>query len=202
MRFRVLLALVMLLAATPVLAQKVYIDYDKEHDFETIETFAWSATEDTSLAKSDPLLHSRIVNAIEHHLGAGEVREASGGESPSIYITYHASSKEELSFNTTSFGYGYPGGWAYGGYGYGGYHGYGWGGSMGSSTSTVSTYEVGSLVVDAWDADAKELVWRGTAGGIMVTENANKMGKRIDKALQKIVKKSHQTFDKAKKQKG
>ena len=187
MKFRVLLVLAMFLAATPVLAQKVYIDYDTGYDFDTIKTFAWSKTEETSLAKSNIFMHSRIVNAIEHYLSGGALREAAEGEEPSIYVTYHASSKEKLTVNTTSYGYGYPGGWR--GYGYGGYYGGGYYGSgMASSTTSVSSYDVGTLVVDAWDTKTKKLVWRGTATNIIVSPNRDKMMKKIDKGLKKIVK--------------
>ena len=195
MKFRVLCILALVLAVGPAFAQKVYIDHDTNYDFGSVKTFAWAPTPETSVESSNPLLHSRIVADITKYMIEGGLSEVQ--DNPDIYVTYHGSSKEEMSISTSSFGYGYPGGWGYGGYGYGGYHGYGWGGSMGTSTSTVSTYEVGTLIVDAWDADSKELVWRGTAGGIMITENATKMSKRIDKALQKIVKKSRQTCEKA-----
>jgi len=47
----------------------------------------------------------------------------------------------------------------------------------------------GTLVVDAWDAETKELVWRGTATNITVVDNPDKMQKKVDSALEKIVKK-------------
>ena len=61
---------------------------------------------------------------------------------------------------------------------------------MGTTTTTVSKYEVGALVVDVWDASSKEAIWRGTAMNIMISDNPEKMAKRVDKALQKIVKQS------------
>lgn len=196
MKFRVLCVLALVAAVGPAYAQKVYIDYDTSYDFASVKTFAWASTPETSVQSSNPLLHSRIVADITKYLIEGGLTESE--DNPDIYVTYHGNSKEEMSINTSSFGYGYPGSWAYGGYGWGGYHGYGWGGSMGATSTTVSTYEVGTLIVDAWDAKDKELIWRGTAAGIMVTENANKMAKRIDTALQKIVRKSRKTFEKAK----
>ena len=65
MKLRVILGLAVVLAAGPALAQKVFIDYDKQYDLDGIKTFAWYTTEDTSLARDNPLLHSRIVNSIE-----------------------------------------------------------------------------------------------------------------------------------------
>jgi hypothetical protein len=181
MKIRVLVMAALLLMAAPAFAQKVYIDYDKDYDFDSPESFKWAKTSETSVEDANPLMHSRIVNAIEHYLTMGQLREVESD--PDLYITYHTNTKEEMSLNTTSFGYGYPGGW-YGGY----YGGYGYGG-MGSSSTTVSTYEVGTLVVDAWDPKTEKLVWRGTATNMTVSDNPEKMMKRIDKALAKIVKK-------------
>ena len=183
MKFRVFVVAALLLMAAPAFAQKVYIDYDKEYDFDSPETFSWAKTSETSVEDANPLMHSRIVNAIEHYLTMGQLREVESD--PDLYVTYHTSTKENLSLNTTSFGYGYPGGW-HGGY----YGGYGYGGmGMGSSSTTVSTYETGTLVVDAWDPKTEKLVWRGTATNMTVAANPDKMMKRIDKALSKIVKK-------------
>jgi hypothetical protein len=183
MKFRVFVVAALLLMAAPAFAQKVYIDYDKDYDFDSTETFAWAKTSETSVEDVNPLMHSRIVNAIEHYLTMGQLREVESD--PDLYVTYHTSTKENLSLNTTSFGYGYPGGW-YGGY----YGGYGYGGmGMGSTSTTVSTYETGTLVVDAWDPRTEKLVWRGTATNVTVSDNPDKMMKRIDKSLSKIVKK-------------
>jgi hypothetical protein len=187
MRIKAVVALALFLMAGPVFAQKTFIDYDKNYDFSTMETFSWSETSETSLEMADPMLHSRIVNGIEYYLSDAGLREVK--ENPDVYVTYHTSSKQEMSLNTTSFGYGYPGGMAWGGYGgyYGGYYG---GVGMGSSSTNVYTYEIGTLVVDVWDAETEQLVWRGTAAGITIVDNPQKMQKKIDKALRKIVSKS------------
>jgi len=177
--------LLLALSATPAMAQKINIDYDK--DFRgTVKTFAWQDTDDTSLAKADPLLHSRVVNAIEHFLTTVGIREVAPGEEPDIYVTYHTSVKEEVQFNTTNFGYGYPGGW-YSPYGYGRYGGYG-GVGMSTSTTSATTYQRGTLVLDVWYRETKNLIWRGTVTGIL-PEKPEKMNKFIDKVLEKMVKK-------------
>ena len=187
MKSRLLIALILILAATPAFAMKVYIDHDKNYDFNSIKTFAWADTPETSVEKTDPLMHSRIVNAIEHYIAMGGTQEVK--DNPDVYVTYHTNTKEEMQLNTTSFGYGYPGGWGWGGYGYGA----GWGGvGVSTGTTSVSTYEVGTLVVDVWCASTKELVWRGTATEIYLSANPDKMMKKIDSALAKIVKKSQQ----------
>ena len=148
-------------------------------------------TAETSVRDSDPLLHSRIVNGIEHYITLGGLTETDGD--PDVYITYHGSSKQELSVNTSSIGvgYGYPSGWGYGPYGgYGGYYGHYYGTAYsGMATTTVTSYQVGTLVIDVWDADTQKLIWRGTAANVVLTENPSKMAKKVDKALRKIVDK-------------
>ena len=191
MRTRVLLVLTAILFAGPAFAQKIYIDYDKDYDRSTIKTYAWKATPDTSVKDYDPLLHSRIVSGIEHYLTLGGLAEADSD--PDVYVTYHGNSKEELSVNTSSIGvgYGYPSAWGYGRYGgYGGYYGSYYGGMYGGmATTTVTAYQVGTLVIDVWDADTEKLIWRGMAAEIVLSDNPNKMAKKIDKALAKMMDK-------------
>ena len=124
MKSRLLLALILILAVTPAFAAKVFIDHDQKYDFSSIKTFAWAPTPDTSVESTNPLMHSRIVNAIEHYITMGGTQEVT--ENPDVYVTYHTDSKEEMQLNTSSYGYGYPGGWGWGGYGYGA----GWGRSQ------------------------------------------------------------------------
>ena len=181
MRYSALfLPVLILLMAGPAFAQQVTIDYDRDYDTSKIKTFMWVQSPETSLAETDPLFHSRIVNGIEYYLTQNGAREVESD--PDVYVTYHTSTTEQVVLNTTNYGYGYPGGWG-GGYGYGGY------GGGGMSTTTATTYERGTLVVDVWDATKKELVWRGVASNISVYQDPEKMWKRIDKALKKMVKK-------------
>lgn len=188
MKFGALVLATFTLMAAPAFGQKIYIDYDKDYDWSTIKTYAWKVTTETSVQKANPLLHSRIVNGIEHYITLGGLTEVDSD--PDIYVTYHGSSKEELSVNTSSYGVGYPGGWGYGSYGgYGGYYGHHYGGMYGTASTTVTSYRVGTLVIDAWDADTQELIWRGMAADIVLTENPTKMAKKIDKALKKMVDK-------------
>jgi len=182
-RFAMILALA--ICAAPAFAGKAYIDYDKEYD-KKIETYAWYETSETSMADGSPLMHQRIIEDIETYLIRGRGQRVESD--PDVYFTYHTDSKETVSVNTSSYGYGYPSAWSMGGY-YGRYGGYGYGGygSMGSSSTTVSTYETGTLIIDVWDAETEKLIWRGTAAGITVSDNPNKMAKRITKAIRKIV---------------
>jgi len=75
---------------------------------------------------------------------------------------------------------------------YSGRYGYGYGyGGVGMGTSTTTTtennYEVGTLIVDVFDAKDKKQIWQGIGKGT-VSENKNKREERINSAVAKIMK--------------
>jgi len=164
------------LSAAPALAQKVYIDYDKAYDRSTIHTYAWGKT-DSTLAQANPRAHAYVVDQINTHFTTAGLKQVD--QDPDVLVTYHTNSKEELSVNTDSWGYGYPSSFYWNPY---------WGGGVGSTTTTVTSYTRGTLIIDIWDPDKKQLIWRGSASDI-VPENPEKAYKTIDKALKKIVSK-------------
>jgi hypothetical protein len=60
---------------------------------------------------------------------------------------------------------------------------------MGTSTTTVSTYTEGTLIVDAFEPGGeKNLVWRGT-GTVTLKDTPEKKTKQIDKVMTKMGKK-------------
>ncbi len=170
--------LVLVSTAAPALAGKVYVNYDPGFDASSIRSFAWKDTAENSVASTNPLLHSRIVNGIEYYLTLAGFQEDAAA--PGVYVTYHTNSEKEVVLDTSHFGYGYPGAWSY----YGRPYVYG---TSGTAVTTVRTYEMGTLIVDVWDAATHKLVWRGTATDIAVTDDPAKMEKRIDKALKGMV---------------
>ena len=190
MKSRIFLVLIAVLVAGPVLAQKIYIEYDKDYDGSRNKTFAWSETQDTSLAQSDPALHSLIVNTIAGYITDGGIKQVDGDSD--LKVTYHGSTKEDVVVNTSSYGYGYPSRVGYGRYGgYGGYHGshYGVSVGVGVGSATVSSFKTGTLVIDIWDSKTDKLVWRGIAANITVSDNPHKLDKNIKKALKKMISK-------------
>jgi len=175
------LIIVLGLAASPVLAQKVTVDYAHEYDFSKQETFMYVDSEDSDA--ENPMMHDRIVSMIKKELKEGGATEVTSN--PDIYITYHITTATKTNYTTTSFGYGgYHGGWGgYGRYGYGGY-----GPGMTSSQTTARDYTEGTLIIDAYDASEKKMVWRAT-GTVTVKDNPEKQAKQVDKILTKIGKK-------------
>ena len=169
------LVFVLALAATPAMAQKVTIDYAHDYDFEAIKTFQYVATDDSDV-KGNDLMDQRIEDMIKKELREGGATEVQ--ENPDIYVTYHFTSKENTSYNTTSMGYG-----GYGGY-YGGWGGWGMGG-MGTSTTYATIYTEGTLIIDLYDPETKKLVWRGT-GTVTVKSKPEKQIKQVENILTKI----------------
>jgi hypothetical protein len=70
---------------------------------------------------------------------------------------------------------GFGGGWRWGGLG----------DSFGDSTTTESTYKVGTLVVDLFDSKTKTLIWRGSASDTL-SDKSDKNIKHLDKAVDKL----------------
>ncbi len=178
------LIFVLALVATPALAQKVTIDYAHDFEFTSAKTFQYVETKDSNV--KNQLMADRVTTMFKKELIEGGLKEVT--ENPDLYVTYHYTSEENTSYNTTSMGYGgyggYGGGW--GGYGsYGG--GYGMGG-MGSSTTYATTYTEGTLIFDAYAPADKKLVWRGT-GTVTVKDKPENQIKQVDKILKKLGKK-------------
>jgi len=164
------LLIVLGLAATPALAQKVTIDYAHEFDFEAVKSFQYVETKDSN--STDQLMDGRIRDAIIRELTEGGLKQVESD--PDLFVTYHITSQENTVYNTSSFGYGgYGRGWG------------GWGGSMGSSTTTATTYTEGTLIIDGYEPGEKTMVWRGT-GTVTLKSKPEKRSKQIDSILDKL----------------
>ena len=101
MKFRALVVLAAVLIAGPAFAQKIYIDYDKEYDGTKNKTFAWGP-EEATLAEVDPFLHAKILDTLKGYITESGITEVESD--PDVYVTYHGSTKEEMSVNSTNMG--------------------------------------------------------------------------------------------------
>ena len=178
------LVFVLALVATPALAQKVTVDYAHDFDFSGMKTFQYVDTRESN--SKNELMAGRIEELIKKELREGGLTEVQ--ENPDVFVTYHVTTEEMSSFNTTSMGYG-----GYGGYGagWGGYgrHGYGgYGGGMASTTTYETKFTEGTLIIDGYNPADKELVWRGT-GTVTIKDKPEKQIKQVEKILEKIGKK-------------
>ncbi|WP_068583511.1 DUF4136 domain-containing protein [Thiomicrospira sp. WB1] len=86
-------------------------DYARQTDFDRIQTLAWlPAAQQTppkaaEFARQNPLIAQRIEQAIASHLQARGLTLTDSENPPDAYLTYHASTEQELSggapFGTT-----------------------------------------------------------------------------------------------------
>ena len=148
---------------------KINTDFAHEADFAKYKTFAYRDT-DMSIGDTQPLAHERIVGAIKQELQGKGFSEATSN--PDVYVTYYGEDKEQIALDTTHMGYRYGPGW-------------GWGRGFGSSTTTVRSYTQGTLVIDLWDAEANQLVWRGVISDT-ISDNPQKNIDKINKGVAKV----------------
>jgi hypothetical protein len=161
------LALMMtMVIASAAFAQKVTTDYNKSAAFAKYKTFMWIKEPKTT----NPLMRQRVIDDVNSALQARGLQLVTSNAD--LCIAAHAATTQERTLNTFYDGFG--GGWR-------------WRGGIGSATTTVSTYEVGTLVVDIFDAQTKEAVWRGTASKTL-SENPEKNADNLNKAVVKMFK--------------
>ena len=151
-------------------AQDVKVDFDKDANFAAIKTFAAKI----GTAWNNPIGEKRVLGEIEEAIAAKGWAKAEEGKADAI-VVLHGAGEKQKSLNTFYSG------------GYGGYGWRGWGGGMGSATTTVSEYMVGTLVVDIFDVMTKQLLFRGQASD-QVSSNAEKNTKTVYKAMAKMFK--------------
>lgn len=171
------LALAAVVGLTACSTVEVSTDYDQAADFSKYATFKVLPAQEI---KSD-LTRDRIEGAITTQLTAKGLKLVS--ENADLWVAYHARLDKETQLDTTSFGYGWGGGWGgyYGPMGYGGY------GGMATSTTTVREIPVGTLFVDLVDAAKKEMVWQGVASATLDPKaTADDKDYRVNDAVKKM----------------
>ena len=158
----------MMLLATSVLAQKVTTDYAKDADFGQYKTFMWIMEP----KPTDPLMRQRIIDDVNAALTAKGLTLVTAGAD--MGIAAHAATQTQRTLDTFYDGFG--GGWRWRG-----------GGGFGSATTRVNNYQVGTLVIDIFDAKTKEAIWRGTSSKTL-SDNPEKNAESLNKAITNMFK--------------
>ena len=156
----------MIVIANAAFAQKVTTDYNKDEDFSTYKTFMWIKAPKTS----DPLMQQRVIDDVNSALAARGLQLVASDAD--LCIAAHAATNQERTLHTFYDGFG--GGWR-------------WGGRFGTATTTMDIYQIGTLVVDVFDARTKEAIWRGTSSGTL-SGNPQKNADNLNKAVVKMFK--------------
>lgn len=134
-------------------------DYVEGTDFAPYRTWDYMPNQgSTANASSNQLIDQRLRAAVERKMGEkGFRRDASD---PDFYVGYHLILDDQTSYETVNDYWGT--GWGYGGM---------YGSSMSTSNTRAITYTVGTLVVDFFDAEERQLMWRGSAEGTVEPQN-------------------------------
>ena len=158
--------------ATSASAQKVSTDWDHSTDWSKYKTYyiqiqkAWGNQlgEQRAIAATDSALKSRGWTRVE------------ALEQANAAVLINGVKQQQESATTMYSGGGF-GGWGYGG----------WGGGMQTATTSTSTWNVGTIIVDIFDVQTKQLLFRGQ-GQATISDNADKNTKNLYKALAKMFK--------------
>jgi Domain of unknown function (DUF4136) len=180
MRVRFLCWILLPLAFPPAAAraQDVTYNYARKVDFSKFKTYKWV---DIAVVKApSQLIDQDIKEAVEAQLRTKGLTPSD--DHPQLFIAYQASLNQEkriTTFYSDSGHWQYGPGWRYG-YGYSG---------PSMSTATSSAIHTGNLVLDIYDAEQKDLVWRGEVSKTLSPgNNPEKTRKNIDKAIAKLFK--------------
>ena len=148
------LFILVLLALISCTGVPVATDYDTEHDFSTIKTYAW--LEPKAKLIIDPyvdndLMNQRLHRAIDLEMEKRGYSKITSKKEADILVSYHLSSHEKLSAVSYNnhFGY-YPCRGC-------------WGGGIHHSDVSIRQYREGSFIIDFIDPEKLDLLWRGVS---------------------------------------
>jgi hypothetical protein len=174
-----LVSLALLLFASPVLAQKVKVDYDKAADFSKFKTYSWTR----GIPAKNPLVNLMLVEGIEQGMSSkGLTKVETDGD---LQLSLSVAVEFDLQVS--------HGGWDSRG-------------NTGSSlqtgipaggSSTAWDVRKGTIVLDMSDKTSKNLLWHGLASETIKAEptnDFNKDAKKVEKQVKRAIEKLFQKF--------
>jgi hypothetical protein len=162
----------LLCSSLSVFAATIKTDYDHSANFSQFKTYSW-----VKVQAGDSLWENRVKQDINTQLAQKGWTEVPSNGNASI--TAFRSTQEQPTLETFYDGLG--GGWGWRGRG-----GFG-GGGLGMSTTTTENTKVGTTVVDIFDTQTKQLLWRGTESGDL-GNNTEKNAKTLSKDMADLFK--------------
>jgi len=156
------------------LLPKPQTDYNHQADFSHYHTFSFG-----KVHTANPLYEQRVRRDVTEELTKDGLQMApSGGD---LVITAIGDTHNKQEYNSFYNGLGGDG------FGWGGWGGDWGGGGMGQTTTSVQEVPVGTLMVDLYDNQNKQLVWRGRSSG-KISDSGDKNRKNLEKAVDKMFK--------------
>jgi hypothetical protein len=162
-----LLALLLLLGSMHAFAADINTDYDHTTNFSQYKTYSW-----IKVQAGDSLWADRIQQDVDAQLAArGWTKVAANGNAS---VSALETTQNQNTLETFYDGFG--GGWRWRG-----------GGGMGMATTTTDVTKVGTVVVDVFDSQSKQLIWRGTESADL-SGHSDKNAKSLEKNLATLFK--------------
>jgi hypothetical protein len=148
----------------------VHTDFDQSVDFTAYHSYSWAQRPVTG----SPLMDERMVNALNAQLQLKGWRLMPDGQGDAVLFGV-LTTRENERIDTTYSGMG-PGLIGRGFY---------MGGGFGNSSAVVTTYLVGTLILDMFDTRSHKPLWRGTASGT-ISNNPDKNVRNVQEAFEKM----------------
>lgn len=159
------LCAIMFACAALAVAQDVKYNYVPGTDFSKYKTYKW--VEIRGGAHPDQMISDQIKQAVDSQLVAKGLTKTDSDQAD-LYVDYQMAVNQEKQWDAMG----------YGGVRYN---------RMGTMTS--STINIGTLVVDMYDAATKKQVWRGDATKTLnPSKDPQKNQERLQKAVAKLLK--------------
>ena len=157
---------------------RVTTDWDRQASFGTYTTFSWReppASEHRPGVGASQIVDGRIRAAIAHNITAKGYTQVDPGEAD-LEVAYYTSLSTQLVMYNTGWGYGW---------GYGPRWGFGYSFWPGWTTTTVSEYHEGTIIIDVVDRERNQLVWRGVVTSAVSKKSASQ--EKIDQAMTRVL---------------
>jgi hypothetical protein len=160
----------LLAASACLLIAAVRTDYDHKADFSHYHSYSW-----IGVNAGNSLWQQRITQAVDSALaGKGWSKVQSGGDA-AVSAMGKTTERDTMETFYTGFpGWGWRAGW--------------WGGGMGTTETQVIPQRVGTLTVDVFDGNTKQLIFRGEATDTL-SSNADKNDKKMEHSVDDMFKK-------------
>jgi Domain of unknown function (DUF4136) len=160
----VLLVGLALVVTSSLSAQQVHYNFMPGTDFSKYHTYKW--VEIPGGIHPNQIIDQEIRQAVNNTL-AGKGLTLAAGDTADVFVGYQCSVDQEKQLNA----------WGMRGIG---------GGMGGATTSTISN---GTLAVDFYDPQSKQLIWRGSAAQTLnPSGNQQKDMEKLNKGVAKLLK--------------
>jgi len=164
MKVRVLaVCTLFVLAASPVWAQQVSVNYNHGVSFSQFHTYAWGSNNTNQIQNS--ILAQVAQQDIDSAMQGKGLQKVQEGQNPDLILTASGGERAQTSYNA----------WGMRGIG----------GGMGGITPQQNIEA--TMVVSLYNPKAQELVWRGIAQDTL-SDKGNKNQEIVQKAAQKMFK--------------